>query len=133
MRRALVIGALAAMLPGLAGAGPVASWTLRFDLLTPRGVVCEADAPGGTVRESRGILGKPVITVFGDLEAASITCVAPDGSHWRTALPRDSRAPLSLNVDALSAWRPGAARMPLYITGEDRLTTPQVHRFTRLD
>lgn len=131
--RGLLLSAVLAALPAMAGAGPVANWTLRFDWLTPRGTTCVADAPGGTVRASRGLLGNPIVTVHGDLEAASITCVTPDGAHWRTALPRDPRAPFSLNIEALSAWRPGAARLPLYITGEDRFTTPQVHRFTRLD
>lgn len=133
MRGAIILGAIATLLPGLAAAGPVARWTLRFDVLTPPAISCAADAPGGTVRASRGLAGSPIITVHGDLEAASIICVMPDGSHWGTRLPRDSRAPLSVRVEAVAAWRPGAARLPLYITGEERFTTPQLHRFTRLD
>lgn len=133
MRRLVLSAALAALPALAAAAGPVANWTLRFDWLTPPGVTCAGDAPAGTVRASRSLLGNPIVTVHGDLDGASVTCVTPDGAHWRTALPRDSRAPLSVNVEALAAWRPGAARMTLYITGEDRFDTPQVHRFTRLD
>ena len=127
-----VLGLIAALMPGVATAGPLASFTLSFDLLSPGGIVCTADAPGSSVRITHSFVrGTPIVTVTGDVDAAHITCTTPDGSRWTTRLPRDSRDPLAASVTGLAAWRPGAARMPLYIAAADRFT--QTHRFTRID
>jgi len=121
-----------ALVPAAAAAGPLASFTLGFDLLTPAAMTCTADAPGSVVRASRSLVGgTPLLTITGDVDAASITCAAPDGSRWFTRLPRDSRDRLAASVEGLAAWRPGATRMPLYISAADRFT--EYHRFTRID
>ena len=135
MKRTLFCGTLAALglSPMLAEAGHVGNWTLHFDWLTSPGIACQADSPGGTVRSSIGATGTQIITVFGDMDVGSITCTGSDGSRWYTTLPRDSRAALSVHVDALATWRPGARRIPLYITGENRFSMPQIHYFTRLE
>ena len=126
------IALIAALWPAIATSGPLASFTLSFDLLTPGGIVCTADAPGSSVRITHSFVrGTPIVTVTGDVDASRITCTTPDGSRWTTRLPRDSRDPLAASVTGLAAWRPGAARMPLYIAAADRFT--QTHRFTRID
>ena len=127
-----VLGLIVALLPGMAGAGPLASFTLSFDLLTPGGITCTADAPGSSVRITNSLFRRtPVVTVTGDVDAASITCTTPEGSRWTTRLPRDSRDRIAASVEGMATWRPGAARMPLYISAGDRLI--ETHRFTRID
>ena len=130
--KGVVLSAVLAVLPGLAQAGVVGNWTLRFDSFSPQGMSCVVDAPGSHVRASRTFLGNPILTVHGDRDQASITCTAPDGSRWRTTMPSDSRTPLSVNVRAMAVYRPGASRFPLYINGDDQFDTPQIHSFTRL-
>ncbi|MRX50595.1 hypothetical protein GI374_09080 [Paracoccus sp. S-4012] len=128
--------AAVAMLAGDLMAAPHHSWTLRFDLFTPKGVNCEASAPHASVRRGQDLRGMPRITVTGDISTASITCTAPDGSRWRTALPADSRRPLSQTVEGLATWRPNARWMRLQVLADPsdigQSTAPQVYRFTRL-
>lgn len=128
--------ALGAMVAGSASAAPQMKFTLRFDWLTPAGMACEADAPDAVVRQHRGLLGNPFVIVNGDLSTTSVTCTAPDGSRWRTALPKSIHHPLGPSLEGLAAWRPGAERMYLSVTGtadsRNRFESPEIHHFTRL-
>lgn len=116
-----------------AGQAPQTSFTFRFDLLSPRQVACTADAPGAQVRDGRDLVGRPLLTLTGDLTGASVTCTGPDGARWQTALPRDSRAPLAAAVEGMVVWRNGATRLPLLVRADrDHYTPYERHSFTRL-
>lgn len=134
---AMVLMAMAALTMILGdlvmAATPRTSFAFRLDLLTPAGMSCAAEAPGGEVRQGRDLLGKPLLTVTGDLTGAAITCTTPEGQRFTTALPVDSRDRLAAQVEALGVWRAGSDRMALIINpGVDRFATPETHRFTRL-
>ena len=53
-------------------AGRTEAYTMRFDLLSPAGLDCTADAPGSDVRIGRDLFGKPMIRILGNPRAATI-------------------------------------------------------------
>lgn len=115
------------------GRAAVSSFTLRFDLFSPDDVSCAADAPRADVRASRSVFGSPYIRLTGDLNGATVTCTGPDGARFQTALPRDSRDPLAVDVEGVIVWRNGASRVPLLVRADkDRYSDYQRHSFTRL-
>lgn len=128
----LALALAAAALP--AAAATWTSWSLRFDLLSPAGISCTADAPDATVRSGRNLFGMPWLIVTGDVSTASITCMAPDGSRWRTDLPVHGGAPLAARTEAVAIWRPATPRMTLMLPGHNsgNLAVSEFHPFTRL-
>ncbi len=134
MRGVVLALALAAAALPAAAASPWTSWSLRFDLLSPAGISCTAEAPDASVRSGRNWLGQPWITVTGDVSTARILCTGADGSRWQTALPRHRAAPLKTRTEAVALWRPGASRLTLMLPGpaSHHRPAPEFHPFTRL-
>lgn len=129
----MALAALTMIAGDALAAAPKASFTLRFDLLSPQPIACTADAPSAVVRSDRDLTGRPILHVTGDLTGARITCTGPDGARWATDLPRDSREPLATAIDGLALWRVGAVRIPLLVRADhDRYTPFERHSFTRL-
>lgn len=113
----LISATAAAMLVGspvLAG-----SYRLMFDMFSPRGISCEAQLPeGGSVHQSRGITGNPVIRLTGDIRHATILCTLPDGSRWQ-ATAQHGLSPGAWATDAVVAAREGAeATMTIHSQGQ---------------
>ena len=115
--RILIPVAVAALLGGspvLAG-----SYRLMFDMFSPRGITCNAQLPeGGSVHQSRGITGNPVIRLTGDIRHATIRCTLPDGSRWE-AVAQQALSPGAWATDAVVAAREGAeATMTILSRGQ---------------
>lgn len=89
-----------------------ASYRMMFDVLSPTGIECHAEAaPGGGAKVSRSPLGKPVIRLSGDVRQARIFCDLADGSQWEATAHKElpvgtmqSEGTVALRQDAASAF-----------------------------
>lgn len=70
------------------GTGVRDSYAMRFDILSPGGMTCEADAPGSRVSYGRNLVGGPYIHIFGNPRAATITCTDDQGRQWQATAQR---------------------------------------------
>ena len=105
---------------------------LRFDLLSPGGMTCQADAPGSTVRNSRDLTGKPMLYIFGNPRDAKITCTAADGSQWVATANHTAPYTPAHATYATVLYRPGQAAMMTIIDLADE-TEYQQKTFVRVD
>lgn len=99
------------LVTGFAMAAPAsaASYRMMFDVFSPAGIECRAEAaPGGGARVSQSLMGKPVVWLSGDVRQARIFCNLADGSSWEATahkqLPKGS-----MQSEGTIALRQGAA------------------------
>lgn len=107
-------------------------FVLRFDLLSPSGMSCQADAPGSQVRNSRDITGKPMIYIFGDARAARITCTDQSGAEWVATANRTAPYTPAKATYGTVVYRPDQAAMMTIIDLGNR-TEYQHKTFVRVD
>lgn len=129
----VMLAAGTALLAGAAGAGTARDrFTLHFDILSPPGFACEADAPGSTVRVGRDLRGEPMVRVMGDARAARITCTAPDGSRWLATANRTAPYTPSEPTLGTVVFRPGKDAMMTIVRLGERVDY-QFKTFVRVD
>lgn len=107
-------------------------FVLRFDLLSPSGLKCRADAPGSQVRESRDITGKQMLYIFGDARAARITCTDPGGVEYAATANRTAPYSPAKATYGTVVYRPDQASM-MTIIDLGNETEYQQKTFVRLD
>lgn len=133
--RGIIAGIGATWLLGsaaLAGTGARDAFILRFDLLSPPTLNCNADAPEAEVRSSRDLFGKPMLRVFGNARNAIITCTDRDGSRWQTTASRRARYSPAAPTYGTVLYRPGQRATAILVeTGEHAVI--QLKSFVRVD
>lgn len=131
---AIVTAAVATMLFAdmVLAAAPRDAVVVRFDLMSPRGMACAADAPGSQVSNSHDLFGKPMVKVVGDARAARIICTAPDGNRYRATAPTNADYTPSQTTWVTVAWRPGQDRILSIVELGDK-TTYDYNSFVRVD
>ena len=107
-------------------------FVLRFDLLSPGGFSCAADAPGSQVRSGRDLLGRPMIRVFGDARAAVITCTDAEGTRWQATANRTAPYTPAEPTYGTVVYRPGQPAMMTIVELGDQ-TEYQHKTFVRVD
>lgn len=129
----VMLAAGTALLAGAAGAGTTRDrFTLHFDILSPPGFTCDADAPGSTVRVGRDLRGEPMVRVMGDARAARITCTAADGSRWLATANRTAPYTPSEPTLGTVVFRPGKDAMMTIVRLGERVDY-QFKTFVRVD
>lgn len=108
------------------------SYAMRFDILSPGGLTCEADAPGSRVSYSRSLAGQPYIHIFGNPRAATITCTDAQGHHWQATAQRTAPYTPGRTTYGTVVYRPDRAATMTIVEVEQR-TEYQHKTFVRLD
>lgn len=96
--------------------------TVSFDLLSPRGMTCEATGPG-QIKNRRDLFGKPRIEIFGHAETTEITCRLPDGQSFGMDVQKTITYRPGHIAEAKIAYRTGAPAATIFVTNGDREDT----------
>lgn len=92
---------------------------VSFDLLSPRGITCEATGPG-RITHRRDLFGKPRIEVFGHAETTDITCRTADGQTFGTEVQKTLTYRPGHVTEVKITYRPGATAGTVIVTTGDR-------------
>ena len=111
---------------------PVDIYVMRFDVLSPGGIDCAVDAPGSEVRRERDLVGHPLIRIWGNPRAATITCTDAQGVRWQATAQRTAPLRGAETTYGTVVYRPGRAATMTIVDLGDR-TEYQHKTFVRLD